>query len=1218
MNTKTTIVLASLIVFLGLLFWVGPMMAPSLGLAPKAVEISDAGSYQELAKLPVESVTRIEIQAPEREAPLVLSASETGKPLALPGNWPIRRHEVDELMNVLRDLKSRYHPIAIDDKTNLEPYGLKDDQKPIRVEIEAGKVVKKLKFGEAPLKSGENPFTRACYVLVEGKKEILRLGPQVMPILRRDEDAYRLRQLFPEAIRARVAERRQPKKGPKEDPDALPAKDFLLSGAAVKITIDTPSGKFVLQRVGAMPQSQALNEQSDDELGILPAKLAEAWVLVEPVKDRVDPDKVKAILTAIPNLWLEKFVETPAGSDSIWGLGSHPAAAVQLLALLGGIPSSPSVLPTLVDLAILNEIKSPSASVTVDFENGSSRTLQIGRVSRTIGSDSLRFARIANNPFVFELKGDKLSDLQINLAPSSSPPASVANDLRDPLLVRFDVDSVAGVELTYPGQRVVELVKDGKEWKLTKPIASPAESKEAADLVDLVKKMDARRDDVVESPKPISVLGMLTIDPIEYLGLKPDVARKLVLSFDAKSGRPPVTLLFGRHIPTMNKRGVMVQGWNRLNLIDDKPEANQVSLLDRPPSNYLQSKLFESPFHVLGEIIVERPAGSYTLQEQPGSPPKWSIIAPFKADADLQDANRLSSALDNLGNFKYVYDSRTDEPFRIAGWPTFMTSLGVTPPDGDAIFGLDPPAMTITLKLSQPKGAPDVVLEIGRARSATDYYARRKGTTGVFVVPSALVKAADQKAEDFVDKSLIKIAGEPPAVQTIRRTMAGQDLEFEQNGKLEWEIKKPSVAKADQMLVEDLVQQFTNLRATRIEAVTPKSLKEYGLEPPVATLTIEVLERNKLIEKVLLVGNPVDPMNPKGDRFVKAQGSPMVAVLSGPLTEQSVMESRKFRDLALGGFTKADRIVFDQPDRKITFLKGAGGWRVKEPLDADAEDESLSDLHALLARIRAEEIVEDKATDLAKYGLDKPTRVKIFDGDKEVFELLIGGREKLGKDKKTDGIRSYAKLGKGDAVFLLDWRTTHQLQQEYRKRDLWEPLPPMAIKEILLKSAEGKDGWTFTKGPLGWMDPEKPEERLDNIQLSELVQTLSSMRIDRFVVDKDADLKKYGLDKPRTLTIMPLKGKNEVLLIGKLDGKQLYAKSADPARTDVFLIGISDTEAINRPRADYTLKVKEEPKKEEPKKEEPKKEEPKKEEPKKVEPKKSDPKKEEPKDEPKK
>src|SRR5262249_53821725 len=172
------------------------------------------------------------------------------------------------------------------------------------------------------------------------------------------------------------------------------------------------------------------------------------------------------------------------------------------------------------------------------------------------------------------------------------------------------------------------------------------------------------------------------------------------------------------------------------------------------------------------------------------------------------------------------------------------------------------------------------------------------------------------------------------------------------------------------------------------EAVSPRDLKKYGLEPPAAVVTIEALEKNKLVERVLQIGAPVDPMKPDGERFVKAQGSTMVAVMAAPLAEKLVADPRKFRDLTLGpGFVTADRIELERGDRKVTFVKGAGGWKMSAPFDAEAEDEALRELHDMLAKLRANEFVEEKPKDLAKYGLDKPTHWRVFNGDKEVLHL---------------------------------------------------------------------------------------------------------------------------------------------------------------------------------------------------------------------------------------
>ena len=123
----------------------------------------------------------------------------------------------------------------------------------------------------------------------------------------------------------------------------------------------------------------------------------------------------------------------------------------------------------------------------------------------------------------------------------------------------------------------------------------------------------------------------------------------------------------------------------------------------------------------------------------------------------------------------------------------------------------------------------------------------------------------------------------------------------------------------------------------------------------------------------------------------------------------------------------------------------------------------------------AEEIVAEKPGDLKPYGLDKPERWRLFNGDKEVLNLLVGSREKIGEPgKQKNGFRAYAKLDKGDLVVLLDMALTSKLSAEYRKRALWDPLDVAQATSIEVETPEGRGSFKLVKGPLGWMDPLKP------------------------------------------------------------------------------------------------------------------------------------------------
>src|SRR6476469_2461459 len=134
MNLKTTIALLLLAAGVGVLVWKGSSLAPRAGLAPPPLPEAKGKSADALADIKRDDVTSVAVAVPGT-APVYFGAAAPGKPLELPGNWPVRRNEVEELVGVLAGLKSRFQPVPVgnDEKgqTYLKPYGLAPTQDPV-------------------------------------------------------------------------------------------------------------------------------------------------------------------------------------------------------------------------------------------------------------------------------------------------------------------------------------------------------------------------------------------------------------------------------------------------------------------------------------------------------------------------------------------------------------------------------------------------------------------------------------------------------------------------------------------------------------------------------------------------------------------------------------------------------------------------------------------------------------------------------------------------------------------------------------------------------------------------------------------------------------------------------------------------------------------------------------------------------------------------------
>src|SRR5262249_34201255 len=140
------------------------------------------------------------------------------------------------------------------------------------------------------------------------------------------------------------------------------------------------------------------------------------------------------------------------------------------------------------------------------------------------------------------------------------------------------------------------------------------------------------------------------------------------------------------------------------------------------------------------------------------------------------------------------------------------------------------------------------------------------------------------------------------------------------------------------------------------------------------------------------------------------------------------------------------------------------------------------------------------------YGLARPdARWRFQSGDKEVLNLLVGAKEK-------DGTRRYAKLAANDLVFLLDPKLTAKAVGEYRSRNLGPSLDSAQVESLNFKYA--KNPFVLEKVNNTWQVAGKPDAKIKSETVTETLDALARLKAERFVADKDADLKLYGLEPP--------------------------------------------------------------------------------------------------------
>jgi len=208
-----------------------------------------------------------------------------------------------------------------------------------------------------------------------------------------------------------------------------------------------------------------------------------------------------------------------------------------------------------------------------------------------------------------------------------------------------------------------------------------------------------------------------------------------------------------------------------------------------------------------------------------------------------------------------------------------------------------------------------------------------------------------------------------------------------------------------------------------------------------------------------------------------------------------------------------DKIIsleFNNEKGSFALKKENNAWTMEPaselPIDSTIVDSST----VAMSSIDADKIVEEKATDFSKYGLDKPATVKIGLTDGSSKELEIGS-----SNPTNNGL--YVKNKGESKVYLISsyYADSLKLNRGYfAKKDI------LAMDAATLKTfAYEKNGelqFEISISPEGQMEITAPyKEEADSAKIGPMLSAVTALAISDVVDENPADLAKYGLDKPK-------------------------------------------------------------------------------------------------------
>jgi hypothetical protein len=243
--------------------------------------------------------------------------------------------------------------------------------------------------------------------------------------------------------------------------------------------------------------------------------------------------------------------------------------------------------------------------------------------------------------------------------------------------------------------------------------------------------------------------------------------------------------------------------------------------------------------------------------------------------------------------------------------------------------------------------------------------------------------------------------------------------------------------------------------------------------------------------------------------------------------------------------------------------KTNGTWKLVEPSAADADASELSSITSSLSTLDIERVVDEKAGDLAQYGLAPPRIDVSFKVKGQEKRILLG-------DKTATGGDIYAKLPDSPRVFLV----SSYIESTFKK-------DPFSLRDkTILKvdrakvdgftASDGKTTLEFTKNGSDWTIVKPIAARADFGAVEGAIERLATANMQGITADNATTLAQYGLDKPTATMTVKSGSSSATLTLGKTENAVVFAK--DASRPLVFTVAPTLRDDVIKPVGDFRRK----------------------------------------------
>jgi len=357
----------------------------------------------------------------------------------------------------------------------------------------------------------------------------------------------------------------------------------------------------------------------------------------------------------------------------------------------------------------------------------------------------------------------------------------------------------------------------------------------------------------------------------------------------------------------------------------------------------------------------------------------WELTAPVQYQADDGTVSTLLTSLESAQrDQKDITTSRAD----YAG------------------FGLEPARTELIVR--HEKGKQDTLYLGDGNVTTTMVYARVNNDPEVVLTSNGLSNNTKKALLDWRNKDLLVFDNN--AANRLLLTTPKNRFELKkENGK--WQMASPIKAAADESKISSILSRVRYGRINEFTAEQVSDAKQYGLDKPAYEFTVFFGANDA--QKAVNFGKK-DGAN----YFAHDPARPQVFKVDTSLVKDLNVTVMDLRNKKIAEFENwnADYVELNYADTlKIVCEKDTSdNWQIKSPEAKKAKSWEISNITGGLSGMEATAFVDENATDLKKYGLDKPrVIVTIKQKGSEVARALIG---------KEKGDRVYAKAANNAIV----------------------------------------------------------------------------------------------------------------------------------------------------------------------------------------------------------